>query len=536
MLGAVALLPSVAEAAEVGARSWRRVAVPGASGALLALALAETPSRPPATRPEAAAASPARGGLALGDEQGVLLREAPEGGIWRRVLRRGPVHDLTFDEGGSLWAATGRGLFEIDPQGRATDRSPAPGEPARRVLRHHRAFGWHALATGAGVFVAAEAAEPRWLRVEGAGRQESRAVVVARGARGPEVWFVSAGRLWRAAPGAAARRVTLPDAAGPPVDVASDDAGGPLVLTGRGIATPEGPGWRIARPAVPPGVVLDRLYRRAGASFVGTPRGLLRAVGDRLVRAAEPAGTAPVADLAAAGGVLWAVGARGLMRGAPPVTPLPEPGAQAAAPAILPTPPVGDLPVPPVGGLPVPLSGDPPVEDVHAAALRYLDLGPARMRKLWEGSRRRGWLPEFELRGGYGGDRQRGGDWDDAFLSGERRRFLDTDWGHRRDFAVSALLRWDLGDVALHPESVDVSREARSVLELRDDVLDEVTQLYFDRRRVVLELASDAPPAELARLRLRADELAAGLDAWTGGWWSRRMQTDSPLRPAETRP
>ena len=72
--------------------------------------------------------------------------------------------------------------------------------------------------------------------------------------------------------------------------------------------------------------------------------------------------------------------------------------------------------------------------------------------------------------------------------------------------------------MAYHPEEIDVSKEAREVIELRDDVLDEVNQLYFERERARLELESlshDTQQAE--RLRLRAAELAAGLDAWTGG-------------------
>ena len=86
--------------------------------------------------------------------------------------------------------------------------------------------------------------------------------------------------------------------------------------------------------------------------------------------------------------------------------------------------------------------------------------------------------------------------------------------------------------------SACVSKEAREVIELRDDVLDEVTQLYFERRRALLTLASDPslPAVEAARLRLRADELGSGLDAWTGGWWSRAASASashSPLRAPE---
>ena len=68
------------------------------------------------------------------------------------------------------------------------------------------------------------------------------------------------------------------------------------------------------------------------------------------------------------------------------------------------------------------------------------------------------------------------------------------------------------------------------MIELRDDVLDEITQLYFERQRVrrALAAAVSDDPAERERLALRAAELAAGLDAWTGGWFTRRTGPGFP--------
>jgi hypothetical protein len=47
-------------------------------------------------------------------------------------------------------------------------------------------------------------------------------------------------------------------------------------------------------------------------------------------------------------------------------------------------------------------------------------------------------------------------------------------------------------------------------------------------------LALDAHPdkhsPEAAALRLRAQELAAGLDAWTGGWFSRAAAGSEEMR------
>ncbi len=69
------------------------------------------------------------------------------------------------------------------------------------------------------------------------------------------------------------------------------------------------------------------------------------------------------------------------------------------------------------------------------------------------------------------------------------------------------------------------AREERQWISLRDDVLDEINLLFYERLRVLLELASLADPDayEAERLRLRAGELAAGLDAWTGGGFTHAL-------------
>ena len=62
-------------------------------------------------------------------------------------------------------------------------------------------------------------------------------------------------------------------------------------------------------------------------------------------------------------------------------------------------------------------------------------------------------------------------------------------------------------------------------------------QLYFERRGLLQQLAAspDADGPEVRQLELRAAELAAGLDAWTGGWFSEvraaRSAAESPNTP-----
>jgi hypothetical protein len=140
--------------------------------------------------------------------------------------------------------------------------------------------------------------------------------------------------------------------------------------------------------------------------------------------------------------------------------------------------------------------------------------------------------PTLELFGGIGGDRSYALDWDETFTSGLERTFLDRRRERERDFDAGARLIWQLGGAIYHPEEIDASREAREWLELRDEVLDEISQLYFERRRALLDLARERDAHLAARLSLRASELAAGLDAWTGGWFSAQLEALSPRGPA----
>jgi hypothetical protein len=139
----------------------------------------------------------------------------------------------------------------------------------------------------------------------------------------------------------------------------------------------------------------------------------------------------------------------------------------------------------------------------------------------------------------FGTDRRTARRWDNdqSFISGDTRHLRDEDGDRSLDLDASINFAWDFGDTAYDPEYVDLSRESRLVIALRDDVLDEVNQLYFERLGLLRQLAR--PPDELPptagagegaapdrlRLELRVGELTAGLDAWTGGWFSRQLQT-----------
>jgi hypothetical protein len=471
--------------------------------------------------PRALALAPDGARLAVGGERGAWLGNP--GGSFARVLRRGPVNDLAFAPDGALLAATDYGLYRVDAGGRVELRSPGIGAPARAIARIASAGGAVALATGDGVFVSRDAR--RWARLPGALPTGAASLVALRGAGGNlECWAAVGGELWRAGVpasemdlGAApAVRERLPGAdADDLVDLVFDLPGADAValLPDRLVVRRPGSGdWQMLRLALPPGALARRLAFAAGGLWLATDRALLRA--DELAgpwrRAASPAGSSPAAALAASGPALFAATPVGLLEGR---SRAPERVADASSAA---SSAEWSL-------------REPSVQHLHQVALAYLTLDPERLAGLRRGLARRGWLPRVALAASHASAWDRGWDHDESIVSGALHRLADRDGQRAGDWETSVSFTWELGDLAFHSEAIDVSREAREVIELRDDVLDEITQLYFERQRVLAELAAGDPQApEARRLRLRAEELAAGIDAWTGGWFSRELSLFAP--------
>ncbi|HEY5656645.1 MAG TPA: hypothetical protein VIY27_02540, partial [Myxococcota bacterium] len=459
--------------------------------------------------PGALALDAIRGRLVVGDARGVIVAE-PDGAA-RRVLRRGPVHDVALLPDGAVLAATGEGLYRVDPAAHVTQIRIGSGEAVRAVRRVSVAGGLIGVASLGGVHLSRDGRT--WRRPIRLPQGEAALVALRVRGDAAEVWAVLGRELWSARVGARAplaaagpaQRVHVPGAPrdGGPVDVAFDlpDAETLLVFRSALVARSSATGaWRVLRPVLPPGASALRIAHALGHYWLATDAGLLvaAALEGPWRRAADPAGGRAVSALASGPDALLVATRQAVLRAAEPSRPLPPTSADAAP-------------------------RDPDVVEVHRVALAYLSLQPAQMRDMQRGVRRRGWLPILSLHVGHDRGAARRWDHDQSFLSGDTRELYDEQRDRDRDLALGLTLSWDFGDAAFHPEEIDVSRESRAVIELRDDVLDEITQLYFERLRTLGEIAAlEAGSPQLEALRQRAAELAAGLDAWTGGWFSRR--------------
>jgi len=66
-------------------------------------------------------------------------------------------------------------------------------------------------------------------------------------------------------------------------------------------------------------------------------------------------------------------------------------------------------------------------------------------------------------------------------------------------------------------------------VQLRDDVLDEVTRLFFERRHVQIDFLLRAPESlqESIERELKLQELTADIDALTGGYLSVSLKAEN---------
>jgi len=148
---------------------------------------------------------------------------------------------------------------------------------------------------------------------------------------------------------------------------------------------------------------------------------------------------------------------------------------------------------------------------------------PEKIEWMRNAAKNKAWLPElsFGMDGDVGRtvDLDRGGTNDpDFYIEGPG----DKDWGW--DFDVS----WDLGEIIWNQDQTSIDVRSKLMVQLRNDVLDEVTKLYFERRRLQLEaLSTDFKGNEKKVLKdLRLQELTANIDALTGGYLTARLKED----------
>ncbi|MBU9888254.1 MAG: hypothetical protein KTQ49_00100 [Candidatus Omnitrophica bacterium] len=171
---------------------------------------------------------------------------------------------------------------------------------------------------------------------------------------------------------------------------------------------------------------------------------------------------------------------------------------------------------------------EPSAREVQKAVIRYADVSNGKIKRWHVASRAAGLLPTFSFGRDYSTgnniDLDRGGTNDpDRFIYGPN----DTDKGW------DARVSWDLGDILYSSDQTSIDSREKMMVELRNDLLSEVTRVYYERRRLQIDLLFTPPASEQEHLDglLRIDELTALLDGMTNGFFSKRLERLCRKRP-----
>ena len=153
---------------------------------------------------------------------------------------------------------------------------------------------------------------------------------------------------------------------------------------------------------------------------------------------------------------------------------------------------------------------EPTIQEIQQEAIKYAEVYPEKIARWRKQARLKALMPELTL------------DYDKTVTTAlgasyDRVQVGPRDWGLK--------LKWDIGDLIFSTEQTSIDVRSRLMVQLRDDILSEVTRLYFERKRLQLELTENTLKTKTRKEKeLRLQELTALIDGLTNGCLSRRLQ------------
>ncbi|MEI6831339.1 MAG: hypothetical protein WCK61_01380 [Candidatus Omnitrophota bacterium] len=168
------------------------------------------------------------------------------------------------------------------------------------------------------------------------------------------------------------------------------------------------------------------------------------------------------------------------------------------------------------------LKHEPKIRDVQIAAVKFAEVSPDKISQWRKQAALKAVLPQLSMGAGRNttdlwhwesGSSAIGQSGDDLL----RRGRDSIDW----DVSLS----WDLGELIWNGDQTSIDVRSKLMVELRNDILDQVNKLYFERLRVKLELDNLAIEDRNKRFdkELKVEELTASLDSLTAGYYSEQL-------------
>lgn len=206
----------------------------------------------------------------------------------------------------------------------------------------------------------------------------------------------------------------------------------------------------------------------------------------------------------------------------PPLPPLTPPASPVPAPAPAPQGAPQTRPLP--AAAPAEAFREPTIREVQKAAIRYAEVMPEKIRGWRVLAQVRNLIPRFTV----SLDR----DTDSTITSSTTQGVTRFAVGPKRSsYSLDYGLTWDFANLLWDSAQTSIDTRSRLMVQLRQDTLEEVTRLYFERLRLQAEFQANPTddPVLIRERSLRIEELTAQLDAHTGGLYSDFPQKETVL-------
>ncbi len=160
---------------------------------------------------------------------------------------------------------------------------------------------------------------------------------------------------------------------------------------------------------------------------------------------------------------------------------------------------------------------EPPLRLAITAALDYAEFDPDDTAKWKANARKRNWLPDVRT---YARQRQ----WPaDVFTVANEGTTIANDLhlsdreANLESFGVE--FRWEFKNLRFDPEQIDISEETRRRASQRNNLIEDITKLYYKRIAMLVKLAGDTSALsvdDLIELKLDAVEITNLMNALCG--------------------
>jgi hypothetical protein len=164
---------------------------------------------------------------------------------------------------------------------------------------------------------------------------------------------------------------------------------------------------------------------------------------------------------------------------------------------------------------------EPEIRAVQIAAIKYYNVSPDKISSLRSRTRTKALIPGISV--GFTNSLSNfNRAVDDIIFRNVGIAKLEEQKADFTGFSASA--SWSLERLVFNAEELDVM----SLIGIQDGLQREVTALYYVRRRLQIEMLLNPPKTLASRLsgRLRLEELTGLLDAYTGGFFSKRINSN----------